>query len=120
MAGKRAAQSRVLAAEARKKDVRMEIEKSFSEARVQLENMLARRALLAERVINLRKTSLLYRKQYLDLGTRSLVDLLNSEQEYHRAQVDVENNKSDIVRTQLDCAFYQGKLREYFNIPLDK
>ncbi|MGL4673319.1 MAG: TolC family protein, partial [Wohlfahrtiimonas sp.] len=57
-----------------------------------------------------------YKQQYLELGTRTLVDLLNSEQEYHRAQVDVVNNRFDIIQTQLECSYRQGKLAESLNI----
>ena len=88
----------------------------MSDAAVRLNNMRARQSLLNDRVKNLSGTRDLYKKQYLDLGTRSLVDLLNSEQEFHRAQVDVENNRLDIIQTELNCAYYHGKLREFFNI----
>lgn len=113
-AGRRATASRAGAANAKKAEVKLEINKAVSEIDVRLQNMLKRKNLLIQRVENLRGTKELYKKQYLELGTRSLLDLLNSEQEFHQAQVEVENNKSDIIQAQLDCAFYQGKLRKLF------
>ena len=113
-AGRRASASRAGAANARKSEVKLEINKAVSEIDVRLQNMVKRKNLLLQRVENLRGTKELYKKQYLELGTRSLLDLLNSEQEFHQAQVDVENNKFDVIQAQLDCAFYQGKLRKLF------
>ena len=78
--------------------------------------MNQRKNLLTQRVSNLKNTKELYKQQYLELGTRTLVDLLNSEQEFHRAQVDVVNNRFDIIQTQLECAYQQGKLAESLNI----
>ena len=115
-AQKRASENYAHAAAARKEEVRLDIEQYMSDAAVRLNNMRARQSLLNDRVKNLSGTRDLYKKQYLDLGTRSLVDLLNSEQEFHRAQVDVENNRLDIIQTELNCAYYHGKLREFFNI----
>ncbi len=105
-----------LAASFRKEQVRLEVEEFLAEANISLNNMLARQSLLDERVKNLGTTRTLYKMQYLDLGTRSLVDLLNSEQEYHSARLASENNRLDAIIMQLNCAFYHGKLGEYFHI----
>lgn len=115
-ANKRATANRAQAASARKEEARLEIKQRLTDTQVRLEYMLQREGLLMQQVENLRGTKELYKKQYLELGTRSLLDLLNSEQEFHQAQVEVESNKSEIIQAQLECAFYQGKLRRYFNI----
>lgn len=115
-AGKRVAESRIESADARKMTVQLDIEQKLSEAQVNLQNLNQRKGLLSQRVNNLKNTKELYKQQYLELGTRTLVDLLNSEQEYHRAQVDVVNNRFDIIQTQLECAYSQGKLAESLNI----
>lgn len=113
-ANKRASANRAQAASARREEVKLEINRRLSDVGVRLQYMLQRQSLLSQQVENLRGTKELYKKQYLDLGTRSLLDLLNAEQEFHQAQVEAENNKSEIIQAQLDCAFYQGKLRQYF------
>lgn len=115
-ANKRASANRAQAAIAKKDEIRLEINQRLSEVQVRLQYMLQRQGLLVQQVSNLKGTKELYKKQYLELGTRSLLDLLNSEQEFHQAQVEVENNKSDIIQAQLECAFYQGKLRHFFNV----
>lgn len=115
-ANKRASASRAQAASLRKEEVKLEISQRLSDTQVRLQYMLQRQNLLKQQVKNLRGTKELYKKQYLELGTRSLLDLLNSEQEFHQAQVEVENNKSEIIQAQLECAFYQGNLRQYFDI----
>lgn len=114
-ARKRAYAEYALAASFRKEQVRLEVEEFLAEADTSLSNMLARQNLLDERVKNLGGTRTLYKMQYLDLGTRSLVDLLNSEQEYHNARLAAESNKLDAILMQLNCAYYHGKLGEYFN-----
>lgn len=115
-ASKRAAAGSVQAAAARKDEVRLEVSQLLSEVDIRRQNMMQRQNLLTQRVENIKGTKDLYKKQYLDLGTRSLVDLLNAEQEYHQAKVEVVNNELDLLLTQLDCAYYQGLLRQEFNI----
>lgn len=115
-AGKKVAQSRIESADARRMEIQLDIEQKISEAQVTLDNLHQRTNLLSQRVSNLANTKELYKQQYLELGTRTLLDLLNSEQEYHRAKVDVVNNKFDIVQTQLNCAYDQGKLAEYLGV----
>lgn len=115
-AGTKVAEGRLESADARRMEVQLDIEQKLSESQVQLENLIQRKNLLTQRVKNLKNTKELYKQQYLELGTRTLVDLLNSEQEYHRAQVDVVNNRFDIIQTQLQCAYSQGKLSEYLEI----
>lgn len=113
-ANRRASANYVESASARKAEIKLEINQALSNIHVQLQNMSHRQNLLVQRVDNLRGTKELYRQQYLELGTRTLLDLLNAEQEFYEAQVAVENNKFDITQSQLDCAFYQGQLRKYF------
>lgn len=56
----------------------------------------------------------LYREQYLALGTRPLLDLLNAEQEIHQAQLDRQNTLSDLRTLQTACLFHTGQLRQIF------
>lgn len=115
-AKKRASENWAHAASARQETVKLDVSKTMDDAKIKLQNMKSRQSLLTQRVNNLQGTRELYKRQYLDLGSRSLVDLLNSEQEFHKAQVDVVNNKLDIIQTQLDCAYYHGQLEAYFDI----
>lgn len=114
-AQKRASESRTQAAAARKEEIKLGISQVMSDSEIRLNSMISRQSLLEQRVENLKGTRDLYKKQYLDLGTRTLVDLLNSEQEFYRAQVEVANNQLNVIQTKIDCAFYNGKLDEFFN-----
>lgn len=115
-AGKRVAESRIESANARRAEIQLDIEQGLNEAQINLQNLIKRKDLLEQRVANLKNTKDLYKQQYLELGTRTLVDLLNSEQEYHHAQVDVVNNRFDIIQTQLNCAYRKGQLVDSLNI----
>lgn len=116
---KKVAESKIKAADARKLDVRLEIEQVIGESELQLQNLNAKKGLLKQRIINLQNTKELYKKQYLELGTRTLVDLLNSEQEFHQAKVDDVNNDFEIIQTQVNCLYQQGKLGEYLQVYAD-
>lgn len=115
-ASQRAAEGRIESADARKMEIQLDIEQKLSEAQVVLNNLNQRQSLLAQRVSNLKNTKELYKQQYLELGTRTLIDLLNSEQEYHLARVDIINNRFDIIQKNIECARYQGKLSDLFGI----
>lgn len=56
----------------------------------------------------------LYRQQYLALGTRPLLDLLNAEQEIYQAQLDRQHTLSDLRQLQAGCLFHSGQLRRIF------
>lgn len=90
----------------------LEQRQALSAATAQYEGWRARAPILQERVQNIDTTRDLYRKQYLHLGTRTLIDLLNSEQEYHSAQVDVAQGNHAQYRLAAECLYVAGALRE--------
>lgn len=59
-------------------------------------------------------TRKLYRDQYLQLGTRSLLDLLNAEQEYYTSLNDQIESEHEIYRQSAECLYYMGRLRDAF------
>lgn len=66
------------------------------------------------READVRETGSLYRLQYLEMGTRSLVDLLNSQQELHQLRFNLVNIEHDLRRMQSECLFYSGSTRDQF------
>ncbi len=86
----------------------------LQDARTRAAGNAQRTGVLEDRIESLAQTRLLYRQQYLDLGTRSLLDLLNAEQEYHQSQIEHANNRHDLSRLQVDCLYGTGRLREVF------
>ena len=58
----------------------------------------------------------MYGQQYLELGTRPLLDLLNAEQEIHQSRFDLANTEADLRRLQVDCLYSTGALRSAYRI----
>lgn len=59
----------------------------ISISKLEIEGLQKRRQILVRRTENIKTTRSLYQEQY-QLGTRSVLDLLNSEQEYYQAVVE--------------------------------
>lgn len=72
-----------------------------------------------EDVENRRKSILsvrdLYREQY-QLGTRSILDLLNAEQEIHQAEAEAQGLIHDLWQYRLEFITATGRLREFFGL----
>lgn len=58
----------------------------------------------------------LYQRQYLDLGTKSLLDLLNAELELHAVEVEHVNAEHDLRKLGVSCIFNAGLARSSFGI----
>ncbi|MPN36585.1 hypothetical protein SDC9_184094 [bioreactor metagenome] len=67
-----------------------------------------------QRIASIRITRDLYREQYLQLGTRSLLDLLNAEQEYHSARFELVDSSHDLQRLAVECWYQSGRLADEF------
>ncbi|MGQ8632381.1 TolC family outer membrane protein [Agrobacterium sp. DKPNP3] len=99
------------AAEAR---ARVDILRNLTEASSQISSKESLRRSLSMRQSTMRQTRDLYRTQYVELGTRSLLDLLNADQELHAARFDISNIQYDLHRLSIDCTFNAGRMREAF------
>lgn len=102
------------AASAAVEAARLGAAQSLQDARQRAAGQVARTQLLGARVQSIEQTRDLYRQQYFDLGTRSLLDLLNAEQEFHLARQDAANNRYDLERAQVDCLHADGRLHDVF------
>ncbi|KAA0970601.1 TolC family outer membrane protein [Aureimonas fodinaquatilis] len=112
----RAAANALQAANAGLDNARFEATRKLREARQQTLSLSRLLASLRTREPTMRETRDMYRKQYLELGTRSLLDLLNAEQELHAARFDVARTTGDIQRLGLDCQYSAGQLRTAFGL----
>lgn len=92
----------------------LEQRQRLSATRAQYEGWRQREPILADRVDNIDTTRTLYRQQYLYLGTRTLIDLLNAEQEYHGARVELTQALQIQYRLATECLYFQGGLRDKF------
>ncbi|MCB2254581.1 TolC family outer membrane protein [Pseudomonas chlororaphis] len=72
---------------------------------------------LRERAIN--ETRVLYRQQYLELGTRPLLDLLNAEQEAYLSRIEQQSTLNTLRRLQINCLYSAGHLSRSFGAASD-
>ena len=104
------------AADAEEARVRLEVSRLVAEAAQQEASLVTAANTLDARQASMAQTGRLYRLQYLDMGTRTLVDLLNAEQELHQVRFALVNARYDILRLQLDCLYYSGAQRSSFGL----
>lgn len=110
----RGASHSLSAATAAEGRIRLEIDRMFGELRDEIVGKQNVLVTLRQREIDMRETGSLYRLQYLEMGTRSLVDLLNAQQELHQLRFNIVNTEHDIRRMQTECLFYSGNTRDQF------
>ena len=104
------------AAQAATRRIRNENSQRFAEARQQIDSLSQVVATLESREGNMRETGRLYRIQYLEMGTRTLVDLLNAEQELQQVRFEAVNIRQNLRRLQVDCLFLSGRMRDAFHL----
>ncbi len=112
----RSASYELEAAEAAKRRVRNETGQRLAEAQQQIDSLSQLVATLASREGNMRETGRLYRIQYLEMGTRTLVDLLNAEQELQQVRFQAVDITQNLRRLQVDCLFLSGRMRDAFHL----
>lgn len=110
----RGASHALSAATAAEGRIRLEIERMVGELRDEIVGKQNVLETLIQREVDMRETGSLYRLQYLEMGTRSLVDLLNAQQELHQLRFSIVNTQQDIRRMQTECLFYSGTTRDKF------
>src|SRR5690606_36530721 len=114
-ARREAASYALKAAEASRETARLQALQSLTGSRTLTANMNQLLASLSSRRGMMEETRNLYRRQYVELGTRTLLDLLNAEQELHQAQFDMVNTTHDLRRLNVDCLFESGMARAAFS-----
>jgi adhesin transport system outer membrane protein len=102
------------AADAAEDAARLQARQGLAEARVQTLSLGNRLTALQQRQGNITEARALYGHQYLELGTRPLLDLLNAEQEIYQARFDLTNTGADLRRLQVDCLYNSGGMRRAF------
>lgn len=107
----RAAGHALTAADSAEDAARLQARQGLAEAQAQTAGLSLRLQALQARQASIREARGLYERQYLDLGTRPLLDLLNAEQEIHQARFDLANTQADQQRLAVDCLYNRGALR---------
>jgi len=104
----------VEAADAAAANAQNEASRQLAEAQRQVASYTDVLNMLVSREDSMSETGRLYRLQYLEMGTRTLVDLLNAEQELHQVRFNMVNTAHDLRRLQADCLFNSGSARRAF------
>ncbi|MBP6018351.1 MAG: TolC family outer membrane protein [Burkholderiaceae bacterium] len=115
-ADRRAAEYAVQTARAALEQTRLNADQGLQDAALSWRENVSRIKIQATREESMRITRTLYREQYLQLGTRSLLDLLNAEQEYHAARSDQIDSEHNMYRSGVDCLYYTGQSRVVFGL----
>ncbi len=112
----RASASALAAADAQVEAARLQAQDELSRYRKQVRGLQGRIDLLQQRVDSIIETRELYWDQYLSLGTRNVLDLLNAEQEIGQASEDLENARHDLLAAQLGQIVSAGLARDAFGL----
>lgn len=115
-AQRRAADYGLEASRAARDSAYLSLARNLRQAKQQTVSFGQRLQTLDARVRSIEATQELYRQQYLSLGTRSLLDLLNAEQEIHQSRFDQENTRFDLYRLQIECLYSAADIRDAFNL----
>ena len=103
-------------ADATRRSTRMEAERALENAQTHAGELRSRQALFHERLDYLEESRQLQRTQYVSLGQRSLIDLLNVEQEFFQARFDAASTEFELHDLQIDCLKHGGRLRAVLDI----
>lgn len=96
--------------------VRLDVQRNLAEATSQISSLRQLFASLSAREGVMRETRQLYQTQYIELGTRSLLDVVNAAQELHGARLARANIEHDLHRLNTDCTFNAGRMRSAFSL----
>lgn len=111
-----AATHALTAADSAEDAARLQARQGLYEAQAQTSSLARRLSSLEFRQTTISEARELYGQQYLELGTRPLLDLLNAEQEIHQSRFDLANTVADLRRLQIDCLYSTGSLRTAYQI----
>ncbi|HDS1769005.1 TolC family outer membrane protein [Pseudomonas sp. ER28] len=112
----RAASHALTAADSAEDAARLQARRGLAEAMAQTSGLSRRLTSLEARQASIQEARMLYGRQYLDLGTRPLLDLLNAEQEIYQSRFELAGTRSDLLRLDVDCLYNTGALRTAFGL----
>jgi adhesin transport system outer membrane protein len=110
----RAAGYALTSADAAEDAARLQARRGLAEAQAQTAGLARRLRSLEARQVSIQEARMLYGRQYLDLGTRPLLDLLNAEQEIYQSRFELAGTRSDLLRLDIDCLYNSSALRSAF------
>lgn len=113
-AQRNAAKHTLDAANAMVRSARLEARQQLSASQNESMSLSTTLAIQARQQALGEKTRELYQQQYLQLGTRQLLDVLNAEQEIYQSRFTEQQTISQLRTLQLDCLYSTGQTRSAF------
>ncbi|EAO5626121.1 TolC family outer membrane protein [Salmonella enterica] len=113
-ARRNAASHAVDAAQSTIQRTRLDVRQKLMEARSQAMSLASALQILRRQQQLSERTRELYQQQYLDLGSRPLLDVLNAEQEVYQARFAELQTESQLHQLQLNYLYNTGALRQAF------
>lgn len=115
-ARRNAASHAVEAAQSGVQRTRLDVRQKLMESRAQALSLVGAIQVLQRQETLSERTRELYQQQYLDLGSRPLLDVLNAEQEVFQARFAQQQTLSQLHQLQLNCLYNTGRLRNAFGL----
>jgi adhesin transport system outer membrane protein len=115
-ARRNAASHAVEAAQSGVQRTRLDIRQKLMESRSQALGLMGAIQVLQRQEELSAQTRELYQQQYLGLGSRPLLDVLNAEQEVFQARFAQQQTLSQLHQLQLNCLYNSGRLRNAFGL----
>lgn len=115
-ARRNAASHAVEAAQSGVQRTRLDVRQKLMESRSQAMSLVGAIQVLQRQEELSARTRELYQQQYLDLGSRPLLDVLNAEQEVFQARFAERQTLSQLHQLQLNCLYNTGRLRNAFGL----
>ncbi|MEB4674189.1 TolC family outer membrane protein [Enterobacteriaceae bacterium G50] len=95
---------------------RLDVRQKLQESRSQALSLMGAIQVLSRQEALSAQTRELYQQQYLDLGSRPLLDVLNAEQEVYQARFSLQQIETQLHQLQLNCLYNTGGLRQAFGL----
>lgn len=116
----RAAVSALQAAQSRLESARRTVQERWRDAELQLAGALSRMPALQQRLLAYNDSRRLFREQYLQLGSRSILEFLNAEQELYLSRTELLNAEYDARQSKLQSLHAAGQLRAFFDLRVEQ
>lgn len=113
-AGRNAAKHSLEAAEASVRTTQIEVRQQLMSAQNEALSLEHTLALQVKQLALNKQTQDLYKQQYLGLGNRPLLDVLNAEQEVYQTRFMQQQTETQWRTLQLDCLYNTGLTRRLF------
>lgn len=96
--------------------VRLEIRQKLLESQSEALNLVNSLLVQRRQQEYSARTRELYQQQYLELGSRPLLDVLNAEQEVFQARFSELQTQNQLRQLELNCLYNTGRLRNAFSL----